>query len=195
MSILVALGCVVAALLMFFDLVQPAYSSVFALKAQVAGEQAFLVSETQAVQQAQQIISQYQNEGQGVTNLGLALPSGQDIAGALAQVYGLAANNGILIQSVSVGTPTLESGTAPGTLVAPLGTYSLQLAAQGSYESMQNFITGLETNIRIFDLQNFSISRGSQATAGTGKASDVTPDYFTYNITVATYYQPNYQSN
>jgi Tfp pilus assembly protein PilO len=181
-----ALLLIVVALVVLFDLVQPEYANLETLKGQLAGEQMLFQTETQAVAQAQTLISQYQSQSQSSQTAALALPTGEDLAGALAQIYGLAANNGITIQTVSVSAPTLQQQTASSTnLVQPLGTLTFQIAAVGSYESLQNFLSGLATNVRIFDVKSISLN---PVGGTTGKSGDL----FTYSITVASYYQlPN----
>ena len=95
-SILLAFLFIVAAFVCFFDLVQPEYQNVEALRSQQLGEAAYLTSQTTLVKQAQTVLNTYQN-AQGTTNIGLAMPSGEDVAGALAQIQGIATNNGITI--------------------------------------------------------------------------------------------------
>ncbi len=184
MSIGSALLFIVVALVVLFDLVQPEYGNFQTLKGQLAGEQAFLQSETTAVAQAQTLISQYQGQSASAQTAALAVPTGEDLAGALAQVYGLAANSkGLVIQTVGVSAPALQSQTASSTqLVQPLGTITFQISAIGSYEALQDFLSGLETNVRIFDIKGLSVA---PANGATGKSQD----FFTYNLTVATYYQ------
>jgi Tfp pilus assembly protein PilO len=199
-SIVVALLFVIVALVLFFDLLQPEYTNLEALKGQALGEQNFLTAETKAVTQAQQLISQYQSEGQGEQDAALAMPTGADIAGALAQAYGLAQSNGVAIQTISLSTPTLQAQTQPqvsadGTaptltqIVKPLGSILLQIQAVGSYESLASFVAGLGTNIRIFNIKSLSV-QPVQSSGTVGKnVAPVTQDLFTYNIGVAVYYQ------
>jgi Tfp pilus assembly protein PilO len=184
-SIGLALLFAIVALVVLLELVEPAYASFQTLKGELAGEQAFLATETQAVAQAQTLVNQYQGQSQSAQTAALAVPTGEDLAGALAQIYGLAANNGIVIQTVGISAPTLQAQSAASSstdLVQPLGTLTFQLSAIGSYESLKSFLSGLATNVRIFDVQSLSISPG----AGTPGTSG---DIFNYSITVATYYQ------
>ncbi len=180
-SIGLALVFLIVALVLLFDLVQPEYANFQTLKGQLAGRQAFLDSETTAVAQAQTLISQYQGQNASEQTATLAMPTGEDLAGALAQIYGLAQNSGVAVQTVGISAPTLQSQAASSTnLVQPLGTMTFQISATGSYESLQNFLSGLATNVRIFDVKGLNIVSPAGVT---GKTSDV----FSYNITVAAY--------
>lgn len=182
MSIGLSLAFIVVALVFFFDFIQPEYGNLEVLKGQLSGEQSFLQTETQAVAQAQTLISEYKNQSQAEQNAALAMPTGEDLAGALAQVYGLAANEGIVVQSVGITAPALqvEGGASSTNITKPLGTISFQIQASGSYEALQSFLSGLQTNIRIFDVEGLSL-----ASSQSGKI----PDAFTYTIAVTTYYQ------
>ena len=186
-SILGSLGLVVIALVVFFDIVQPEYDTIAQTKGTIVGENAILQTETQAVTAAQKVISEYQNDSAGQAAVNLALPGKEDLAGALAQVYGLAQNNGIVVQGITVSASAGQKagGTTAAATVKPFGVLSLQISAGGSYESLKNFLAGIETNIRIFDLKGLSISAAPGKGAGGGQ------NFFNYNITVATYYQTN----
>ncbi len=192
-----------ASFLMFFQLIQPAYSDVQTLKGKELSTKSALEKEQQAIEQAKTLIAQYQSESQAQNNLALAMPAGPNVAGALAQLYGIAQNNGIAINAMSVSAPAIQlaqgaqqkSGTASGggQIIKPRGTVSIQVSALGSYENLKSFIAQIETNLRVFDLTSFSIQAPSGGVAvvdsGGKGAPAANPDLFGYNITVVTYYQ------
>ena len=70
----------------------------------------------------------------------------------------------------------------------PLGSFSFRLAASGSYENFKNFLSEIETNIRIFDVKTVALQPAGVA-AQTGAKAASSQDAFNYTITVATYYQ------
>lgn len=193
-SVLFAFLFVVAAFVCFFDLVQPAYSGMETLRSQQLGEENYIASETALVKQAQTAIATYESESQSVANVELAMPSGEDIAGALTQIEGIAANNGITIGSIAVTPPAVKlqssasvTGAPSSILMKPLGNFSFKLSAAGSYESFKNFLSEVETNIRIFDVENMSLEPSNIAANG-GKAT-APSDIFDYTLTLVTYYQ------
>jgi hypothetical protein len=192
-SIVGSLLLVVVALFLFFDFIQPEFSSVANLKGQIAGENDFLQTETKTVTAVQNVITEYQKQGGNQGNVALAIPAGQDVAGALAQVYGIAQINSVTIQSISVSAPTLQTQTKTASstnTVKPLGSYTLQIGGSGTYEALKNFLFGLETNIRIFDVKGLSIAPATVAGSNPGRGA-VPQDLFSYNITATTYYQTN----
>jgi len=188
-----------AALFIFFDLIQPTYGDLQTKKATVLSNQTLFDHEQQVVAQAKKLISQYENESLAENNLALAMPTGPNVAMALAEVYGIAQNNNIVIQNVGINPPTVQvpnqaqRGSASTSveeiqIIKPTGALSLQITAIGSYENFKNFFSQLETNIRVFDLTTLSTQAASGIAIG-GKGAQVTPDFFTYNFTVTTYYQ------
>jgi hypothetical protein len=182
-----ALIFVLGAFFVFFDFVEPAYSSVETLRGKQIGEESYLTSQSSLVKQMQSSLNNYENQNQA--NVGLALPSGQNVSGALAQIEGIAATNSVTITNITVSAPTLQVGTSTsnGAMQKPLGSFSLKIAGTGAYENFKNFITEIETNIRLFDITGFSLQPLMTATGA--KSGAITQDMFTGNITVVAYYQ------
>lgn len=204
---LLSLVFLAGAFLIFFDLIQPAYGDLQAKKGKEVSARAFLQGEEQLVAQAKKLIDQYASATAAADTLALSMPSGQNLAGALAQLYGIAQNNGLAIQSVSVSPATVvaaqsrapsqsdATGGAGGTggagaltpsqIVRPMGMIAFQVTAAGSYESLKAFLAGIETNIRLFDVTGLAIQSAAPSSGGKGGSAN----FFTYTITVATYYQ------
>jgi Tfp pilus assembly protein PilO len=194
LSILLGLTFIVVALLVLFDFIEPTYGDLENAKAQEQSDQAFLVSGQTLINQAKTILATYQSDTTAEQDLALAMPSGPNVAGAIAQIYGIAANNGITIQSLGITPPTIQTPPTlsnnlltSGQIVKPVGNYSFQIGATGSYESLKSFLLQLQSNVRIFDVTSFSLQAAN--TASNGKAAVGNQDLFTYSITVATYYQ------
>jgi len=191
-SIIGALLAAVVALVVFFDLIQPEFTNIQNTKGQIAAENDIYQTESQAIAAAQKAIDAYRTQqGQAGGTLALVLPTSQDIAGAITQVFGLAQNNGIALQGVSISAPSVQlqavtTGSSTSKVVKPLGSMSLQISGAGTYENFKNFIAGIETNIRIFDLKNVTLSQANQAGA-VASAKDA----MNFNLTVVTYYQTN----
>ena len=194
-SVLIALLFVVAAFIFFFDFVQPAYNDMKMLRSKQLGEENYITNQAILVKQVQTILTTYRNEAQGAANVDLAMPSGEDIAGALAQIQGIAVNNGITIGSIAVTPPAIQvqaklagAVASSSTLMKPLGSFTFKLAASGSYENFKNFLSEIETNIRIFDVETVSLQPAA-VTASAALRAASSSDMFNYMITVATYYQ------
>jgi Tfp pilus assembly protein PilO len=197
-TLLIALGLIVVSLVIFFDLIQPEYANILQTKGQIVGEQGLYTTESAAVATAENVISEYQQQ-QSSGTIAEVLPTDEDVAGTIAQIYGLAQNSGIAIQSLGISSPAIEaqtlSGSASTTLTQPLGSFSLQISAAGTYENFQSFLTGIETNIRIFDVKSVTLtpvgSTGASGGSSEKGAAPATQDFFTYSLTIETYYQTN----
>ena len=176
-SVFIALIFIMAAFIFFFDFVQPTYSDMNTLRSKQLGEENYIANQSALVKQVQTILATYQNEAQGAANVDLAMPSGEDVAGALAQIEGIATNNGMSIGSIAVTAPAIRvQATAAGvvvsssTLMKPLGSFTFKLAASGSYENFKNFLSEIETNIRIFDVKTVSLQPVAVTVPVVGKA-------------------------
>jgi hypothetical protein len=194
-SAIIAALFLIVALVVYFEMIVPAYASLQKDKGQAQSQQALLDNEKKVVDQVKKLIDAYKSEASSTQAIGLALPVGQNTAGALAQIYGIANNAGFSIQSTGVTTQAITKTTATpaaganiksaattGSIAHPAGTVSFQIIGNGSYESLKTFLAGLENNIRFFDVTGISIQ---EATLGKGSI----PDNFNYTITVVTYYQ------
>ena len=184
---LLGLVLIVAALMMYFQFISPAYDASQKVKSEQLGHSILLREEQAAIKKVQDLISVYQTQGEVQEALSLALPADEDVAGALAQVYGIAKNTGLQFQSASIslrGTQAGSSGAARFSLQKPIGAISIVLQLSGSYEGFKEFLGLLENNLRIFDVGNITVSPGS---AGGGRP----PGLYGFNLSVTTYYQVN----
>jgi Tfp pilus assembly protein PilO len=190
-SILGSLVLVVGALIAFFDLIGPEYGAIAQVKGKIAGENQILTTETQLVANVQSVLAQYQQDAANSNMVDMALPNSENVAGALAQIYGLAQNNGMAIQGISISAPTIQlaatpaggDGTASPNATNPIGSFSFQVTAIGTYQSFTNFLSGLETNVRLFDAKTVSIA---PLTGG---------NVMNYTLQVDTYFQSNQSSS
>jgi hypothetical protein len=202
-SLILALLFFVAALMVFFDLVQPAYGDLETAKGQLQSNQAFLLGETKTVDQVDRLIKNSSNNTQDAQTVNAALPIGTNLSSALAQIYGLAAADTMNITSVGIAT---QAGISTGALgnatsvasiaggaqiVKPYGTISFTITAAGTYENLVSYLSHLETNVRLLDVRSVAFqSAAPQATkTGTATGVSVPSDYFGYTINVVAYYE------
>ncbi len=189
LSMILSLAFVVASFVLFFDLVQPTYADLSELK----GKQLSLVqdvsNEQELVSHVNGLIGQYANGSLPTSTVALAMPSGPDVADALAQIYGIATADSINIQSIAISAPHMSSsgGAAASQGLKPKGSFTLQVSASGSYESLKLFLSTLESNIRVFNVTQFSLEPVASAASAGGKGG--ANDSFFYNLGIKTYYQ------
>lgn len=190
-SMVLALGFLVGAFIVLFELIQPTYANLTTLKGQEVSSEQYLTNEQAIVAQVKKQISQSESDQSAATGLTLAMPSGPDISGAVAQIYGIAENSGIAITTMDISPPHAELGgaMASSSILRPMGIVQFQVVGSGSYEALKSFLSGVETNIRIFDVTGLSITPAAAAAVNANGKKAATTDMFTYNMTIVTYYQ------
>jgi len=202
-SILIAALIIAGALVVYFEFIVPAYTNLETVKGQEESEQMLYANETQIATQVKNLLSSYQSDAASSQSVAMALPVGPDVSGALAQIYGIAANTGVTIQGTGVSTRAIQAAAAQaniasvpssqlvnaaaaGSIVKPTRTVSFQVTGSGSYEAFKAFLEALETNIRIFNVTAISLE---PVTVSLLKGQTANQDLFNYTITVVTYYQ------
>ena len=192
-----------SSLLMYLELIQPAYSESQQIKAQKNSLQIFFNGEKKVVEQVQKLASSYEGQGKVQQAVSEVLPTKRDIAGAIAQIYGLAQNNGLTIKSLGMSVTAaprrknaaVDSGASQlsdfaTSLQKGVGAISFDMQSGGSYENLKDFLSAIETNVRIFDVGQISVQPVEAAVSASkaGKAS-VPQDLLNYSFTFRTYYQ------
>jgi hypothetical protein len=195
-SIIIAALILAGALIVYFEFIIPAYTSLQLVKGQEESETTLYANEQQIVSKVKGLLTTYQNDASSSQSVAMALPVGPDISGALAQIYGIATNANVTIQGTQISTQAVQAVTMPattvgaaaaaGSIVKPTGRVSFQVTGSTSYESFKSFLQELETNIRIFDVTAISLQPAALAATKTQAANS---DMFNYTITVVTYYQ------
>ncbi len=179
----ITLVCVVAAFVVFFQFVRPAYIEAQDVRAEVISRETFLEQQRAAVEQVQQLIDRYRADAQVQETVSRVLPSTPDVGGALYQISAIAQGFGIQVLSTTAQTPQLAiarpSGSASSTVgaVRPLGVATFQVKFASSYDNLKTFVERLENNVRLMDITAIAVTQAPGATA-----LDV-------DMTVATYYQ------
>lgn len=183
-----SLAFVVGAIVLYFNFTKPAYEDFFKIRGEQVSRKEFVENQEVVVTQVKKLIDAFREQGGIQERVSLSLPNEPDTGGALVQLHGLTQLSRFSAKSfgISVSAPRAaraETG-APGPkpiTAKPLGTITLGTQFSGSYEDFKGFLNYLETNIRFFDLKNFSISPSLD------KDNRVTG--YQFNISVVTYFQ------
>lgn len=182
-SSFLALLFVVAAFIIFFNMVQPAYQDVADLKGKDASLDSLLGEQQHVVSEIQKLVGVYESSQTVRDVVSVALPMQPDQATALSHLSWIAQANGLSAQSFVISIPTqvlTEAARRQGTsLVQPVFPISFQMKMVGTYPDFKNFLSNLETNVRVFDVSALSIQ---PATGGKG-------NLFAYDLTAVAYYQ------
>ena len=192
-SLIFAMLFVVLALVVYFDMLIPAYSDLQAAKGNQISEANLLANEKQVVGQIQGLLATYKSQASDEQAINAALPVGPNAASAISQLYGISAANDISLQGVALSeqlsaetTPTDVAGAASlGQITKPIGTLAFTFAAAGSYENFKNFLQALQNNMRFFDVEQIAFHAAQAPSGGKGTSAD----FFSYSLTAQTYYQ------
>lgn len=179
LSILGSLALLVAALLVYTNMVVPAYNQVQMMRGEQVGIQETITQDKAAVSTVQNLVGQYQTESQLEDNISQILPTDPDVPDVVNQIQGLASANTLTLQSLAIQYLPIQAVSSQ-ELIDPVGTIQLNISLSGQYDNFKSFLQGLETNIRLMDVSSIHIDGGG-STTGNGNLS--------YSLIVDTYYQ------
>lgn len=175
---------IVLSLFVYFDLIVPLHQNIRSMRNQIYTREAFIKKQEAAIQQFQELAAARENQKDLEATINLALPNTKDASPALAQLYGIAQNVRIAPQSFTISLASAGGGVRRSTSTIqtkPLGTLTFQVQINGTYEDFKSFLRGLETNLRIFDLQTLSLA-----------SNPAQRNLFNFQMAVVTHYQ-NFQ--
>lgn len=183
-SLVLGLMMMMAAFIIYLDLIKGAYEEVQNKKAEILSREELVASQRAIVEKVRRQIETYKGEEALIQNISLVLPQAPQVGEALVQINGLARINFLSPQTFLASAPVLKTlVSSPGqkekSLVRPVGIITFQLKLIGSYEQFKQFLNQLETNIRLLDIQNLTIQP-----LKTSKEN-----LYSFELMVATYYQ------
>lgn len=190
------LGAVVAGSI-FFLYTQPAYDDIRASQSQIAQYDAALDKAAELQSLKQSLLKTYNTfNPNDLERLQKFLPDHVDNVRLILDLDSLAGRYGLGLQNVDVSNSSSaasgKSQTALGAIAANGQKYdslTLKFTTHGTYDSFIDFMTDLESSLRVVDLVALSIS--SSVPGGAGPAGSITrsgPPLYTYDITLRTYW-------
>lgn len=173
----------------FFFYTKPAYDGMHTYRAQIAQYNSALDKAAELQQLKQTLLSRYNAINPNLLDrLQKMLPDHVDNISLILDLDNLASTYGLALENVYVSAPTNSASAA--TPVGAIGTanqkydsLTIKFSTTGSYENFLQFLTDLESSLRIVDLVSLSLSANSLASSQ--GASD---SIYTYNITLRTYW-------
>jgi Tfp pilus assembly protein PilO len=180
LSISISTLLFIGSLFVYGSLIKPAYSQIKDLRSEVASRLDFIEKNEAYIQKIQKKIKELQDLDKTTETISLILPLNQDVASRVSQIDGLAYNNRLTIELLSIQELSIKPSKQPN-LVKGIGTLRFNFKASGNYENFKSFIQALETNITLMDLVGLKIEPNNKPkTAGSN---------FDYTMVVDTYYQ------
>lgn len=177
-SISIAILLFIGALFVYASLIKPLYGDIKTQRAKLASREEVKKQLGTAVEKIQKIAAEYQDIGLLQETISSILPVDQAVPQAIAQIVGLAENNGLLVQSLTSRQMAIQPSSA-SKIILGLGTVRFDVRLIGSYEAFKGFLKQLETNIRLMDVADFKMD----------PVSKTEKNIFFYNVTMDAYYQ------
>jgi Tfp pilus assembly protein PilO len=174
----------------FFFYTEPAYSGVQSVAAQGAQYDQALAKATQLQTLKQSLLARYNSfDPNALNRLSTMLPDQVDNIRLILDLDNLAGRYGMALQNVNISTPgSTQSDNVVGSIAGgtqPYDALTIQFTTDGTYEQFSQFLTALQSSLRLVDLLNLTIS-GAGAVSGSNQSD---PN-FTYTMTVQTYWLP-----
>ena len=175
-GILASFGLFVAALVVYSALLIPQYKEIQELRGQTISLANFLEQEEAAVTAISKLLKE--NEiSELQTKVGTLLPTEEETASIVNQFQGIAVSNNVLMKSLSLN-PLAPTNREENSITRPTGVVRVNVSILGSYADLKKYLDGIETNVRVMDVQSLQI-------VNAGKNSGP----YEFDLEVDTYYQ------
>ena len=170
---ILALGCIAS--IAFLDV--PMISDVLKTKEDVKTQQDLLKEKNDFIQKAEKLAEQYKGSEDIFKKLDVILPDNQDMPNMIVQLEALANASGVVLRDVTFAEEEKTEGN-----VSDYKAIRINVKIDGSYEAFKNFLTAVENNMRLSDVNSI----GFQATTNSTGVST-----FGFDVVLTTYYQTN----
>lgn len=184
MRSLFSLIAIVAAGALFFLYTKPAYDSVKMLQADIAEYDQALTKAAELQRLKQSLLSRFNSFNPAdVERLHKLLPDHVDNVRLVLDLDTLASKHALALQNVVISEAsevTSDDVTSIGSNAEKYDSLTLRFATQGTYQRFVDFVTDLESSLRVVDVVALSIAQSQEAPG-------VDPVY-RFDMTVRTYW-------
>ena len=175
----------------FFFYTQPAYDTMQSQQANIDQYNQALSKAAELQTLKSSLLTKYNSfDPSSLDRLQKLLPDHVDNIALILDLDSIASRYGLLLQNVDISTSGAETPTNQ-TAIGAIGNNSQQydsltltFSTQGTYTSFLQFLSDLESSLRIVDLATLS---GSRATPSSGTRA-LSPEVYSYTITLRTYW-------
>lgn len=170
----------IATLVVYSNLIKPEIEKVGKKRALVFSKSEAFQDQKNAVLKVQELVSKLKEAKQLGETIALIMPQKPDVTGLMGQLQTMAKTSQAELKSFTIKPLPFESDEKP--LVRRLGIYGVDFVVEGSYESVKIFLKSLETNVRIMNIDSFTIGP-------LGGAEKVVQDFYSAKISFRVFYQ------
>lgn len=189
-SILLSALLLIATLGVYANLIRPKMRDVAEKRAIVHSKRNTFDAQKSAVGRVRALIAQVRGAQQAQQGIALVMPQNPALTQALHQLQAIARSSQVNIVSFTTKPLPFESSNSP--LIRRLGSFESTAILSGSYESLRNFMKAFETNVRVFNVKEFSVSSNRSGDGGVASAGD---NFFTAKVVADLYYQEGGTTN
>ena len=202
-SIFSGIGILLAGTI-FFMYTKPTYDTIQATQAHIVQYNAALDKATKLQELKQGLLSHYNAFNPGdLQRLQTLLPDQVNNIGLILDLDTLASQSGMSIENVNIsvtdqasqvsGGKLSSAGSQIGAPIKPYDSLDVTFTVHGTYTQFIEYLTNLEASLRIVDLVGLTINSGgtsnaSQAQQLAAVANSTDSSFYTYNITLRTYW-------
>ncbi len=177
-SILGSIGLLIGAVVVYSNFILPAYSDIQILKDKQLADENLLSDQKDAINAVNKLLGQYQSLSDIQNSIAMVLPSREEAPSVVQQIQGIAGINNMTITGLSLQYPPIKA-VPKDSLVKPVNVVRVTVKFTGDYKNLKAYLNGLETNIRLMDVNSLSIDGGGT----TGKTA------LNYSLILDVYYQ------
>lgn len=164
LSIGLAGAFLIGAFVVYASYISEYMDDVNVKRAAIASKEVLYTNQNSAVKQVQGTITQFQNFQDIQKKISLAIPNGIQTIQALRQIEAITARTGSTITSINF--KTIASRASKEAFLKKIGVLEVTLAASGNYDGLKQFLSLIETNVRIANVQEFKFQPNSQMRGG-----------------------------
>ncbi len=183
-------------ILLVFAFIEPLWGSIKGLRLDKTKQNQEIEKIEELLIKVSKLEQEYQELNDDAEKISLALPKEKDLAYLLTQFETLASSNGLLLESIKFeedikqaaergsSRKSSQKSIEPGIFIdAP--SLSLQVRLSGSYEGFKGYLSFLEDNVRLMDVQSisFTVQKGEKGS----QLADL--GIFDFDLAVAVYLQ------
>jgi len=160
----------IAALVVYGAFIKPQYRLINNFRGALAAKVGLLTKQEKVFSSVQNLLARYQGAARLREGVLFSLPVGEKTASIFNQINALAVANNLTLLAFEIRLLPSRPAVSGG-LVRDLGVIQISFKLSGHYLHLKNFLGGLETNIRLMDIQDLRMENNN------------------YSLVVNTYYQ------
>jgi Tfp pilus assembly protein PilO len=163
-------------------LVYPLYSETTILKNKLNDRREALANKNIYFSKLRELKDEVSKFSEELEKIKSALPDNSDVIDIVSFMISEASANGLSLDNIGISDYSLDNKKSNSEVKKS----SLSIAVSGRYQSLKSFISSIQKNSRLFEIDNISLE-GSSANEQSGTKQEKTSreDYFKFNITLS----------